>query len=89
MHDVIFSKAIMFVILEVNYVAPSVDEATIVDHTSIYVMQNWKCVPILLMLERVKVGANSNNINDVIVDAMGICGGLTNFDMASKDLPWM
>jgi hypothetical protein len=41
------------------------------------------------MLERVKVGANSNNINDVIVDAMGICGGLTNFDMASKDLPWM
>jgi hypothetical protein len=23
------------------------------------------------------------------LDAMGICGRLTNFDMASKDLPWM
>jgi hypothetical protein len=41
------------------------------------------------MLERVKVGANSNNIKDVILDAMGICGGFTNFEMASKDLPWM
>jgi hypothetical protein len=36
------------------------------------------------MLERVEVGANSNIIKGVILDVMGICGGLTNFDMASK-----
>jgi hypothetical protein len=41
------------------------------------------------MLEKVEVGANSNNIKDAILDVMGICGGLTNFDMVSKDLPWI
>jgi hypothetical protein len=36
------------------------------------------------MLERVELCANSNIIKDVILDAMGISGGHTNFDMASK-----
>jgi hypothetical protein len=47
-------------------------------------MQNWKCVFVLLTFEMVEVGATSNNIKGVILDAMGRYKGLTNYDMASK-----
>jgi hypothetical protein len=45
-------------------------------------MQNWKCVFILLTLEKVEEGATLDNIKGVILDAMGKYGGFTNFDMA-------
>jgi len=35
-------------------------------------------------LEKIEVGATSNNIKGAILDAMSRYGGLTNFDMASK-----
>jgi hypothetical protein len=88
MHDVALSKTLSM-ILKVNFVVVSVNEVTIVDAQqwiSIhgYVMQNWKCVLVLLTLEKVEAGATSNNIKGVILDVMGKYGGLTNFDMASK-----
>jgi hypothetical protein len=43
-----------------------------------YVMQNWKHAPVLLTLEKVEVGATSNNIKGVIFDVMGRYGDLTN-----------
>jgi hypothetical protein len=33
-------------------------------------MQNWKCVPILLTLEKVEVVATLDNIKDVILSVM-------------------
>jgi hypothetical protein len=47
-------------------------------------MQNWKCVLVLLTLEKVEVGATSNNIKGVILDGMGRYEGLTNSNMATK-----
>ncbi len=74
-------------ISKVNFLAISVDEVTIVDAWQWikihgYVMQNWKCVLILLTFEKVEVGATLDNIKGVILDEMGKYGGLTNFDMA-------
>ncbi len=51
----------MFIILEVNYVVGNANDVTTIDalhwmNIHIYVMQNWKHVPILLMVERVEVG---------------------------------
>jgi hypothetical protein len=40
--------------------------------------------PYFIDLEKVKLGATSNNIKGVILDVMGKYGGFTNFDMASK-----
>jgi hypothetical protein len=88
---VILSKAIMFIILEASYVvrwgdnywSTEVDEYPHIRDVKLETCSNF------VDAWRVEVGANSNNIKDVILDAMGICGSLTNFDMASKDLPWM
>jgi hypothetical protein len=37
-----------------------------------------------LSVEKIEVGATSNNIKSVILDVMSRYGGLTNLDMASK-----
>jgi hypothetical protein len=71
------------VILEANYVTICVDEVMFANvqqwiNSHIYVMKNWKHIPILLTHEKVKVGATSDNIIDVILDATGKYGWLTN-----------
>lgn len=53
-------------------------------HVHIYVMKNWKHIPIVLILEKVEVGAISNNITIVILETMANYRGLTNDGMASK-----
>jgi hypothetical protein len=88
MHDVALSK-MLSMILEANFVVVNVNEVTIVDvqqwiNIHGYVVQNWKRVPVLLTLEKVEVGATSNNIKGVILDVMGRYGGLKFFDMVSK-----
>ncbi len=50
----------------------------------IYMMKNWQCVLILLKLKRLEVGATSNNIKTMIVDAMAAYKGLSNNNMAFK-----
>jgi hypothetical protein len=47
-------------------------------------MHNWKQVHVLLTLEKVEVGATSDNIMGVILDVMGKYEGLTNSNMATK-----
>ncbi len=81
--------ASMFVISSVNYVAISANEMTIVDdqqwiNIHVYMMKNWKRVPILLTFEKVEMGVTLNNIEAIILNAMGRYGGLTNEAMASK-----
>ncbi len=88
MHDVVLSK-MLFMILEGNFVTVNVDEVTVVDaeqwiNIHGYVMHNQKHVPILLTVEKVEMGATSNNIKGVILNAMSIYGGLRNSNMASK-----
>jgi len=88
MHDVVLFKT-SSMILKANFVVVSADEMTAIDaqqwiNIHGYVMQNWKCVFVLLTFEKVEVGATSNNIKGVILDAMGRYKGLTNSDMASK-----
>jgi hypothetical protein len=88
MHDVVLFKT-SSMILKANFVVVSADEMTAIDaqqwiNIHGYVMQNWKCVFVLLTFEMVEVGATSNNIKGVILDAMGRYKGLTNYDMASK-----
>jgi hypothetical protein len=86
MHDVVLFKT-SSMILKANFVVVSADEMTAIDaqqwiNIHGYVMQNWKCVLILLTFEKVEVGATLDNIKGVILDEMGKYGGLTNFDMA-------
>jgi hypothetical protein len=88
MHDVVLFKT-SSMILKANFVVVSADEMTAIDaqqwiNIHGYVMQNWKCVFVLLTFEKVEVGATSNNIKGVILDAMGRYKGITNSDMASK-----
>jgi hypothetical protein len=47
-------------------------------------MKNWKRVPILLTFEKVEMGTTLDNIEAIILNAMGGYGGLTNEAMASK-----
>jgi hypothetical protein len=47
-------------------------------------MKNWKRIPILLTFEKVEMGATSNNIKAIILNAMGGYGGFTNEAMTSK-----
>jgi hypothetical protein len=94
MHDVVLSK-VMYVISNVNYVAINADEVTTIDvqqwiNIHAYMMKNWKRVPILLTFEKLEMGATSNNIKGVILNAMGEYGGLTNEAMDLQvGLPWM
>jgi hypothetical protein len=50
----------------------------------IYMTNNWQCIPTLLKLKRLEVGATSNNIKTMILDAMATYKGLSNNNMASK-----
>jgi hypothetical protein len=80
MHDVVLLKAI-FIISNINYVVVSANEVTIVDvqqwiNIHVYMMKNWKQIPILLTLEKVEMGTTSNNINVFILNAMGRYGVL-------------
>jgi hypothetical protein len=94
MHDVVLSK-VMYVISNANYVVVNAYEVTNVDaqqwiNIHAYMMKNWKRVPILLTLEKLEMGATSNNIKAVILNAMGEYGGLTNEAMGLQvGLPWM
>jgi hypothetical protein len=67
MHDVVLPKT-MSIIFKVNFVVVNVDEITIIVvywwiNIHIYVMHNWKHVPILLMFDKVEVATNFNTLN--------------------------
>ncbi len=47
-------------------------------------MKNWKQIPILLTFKKVEMGATSNNIKAIILNAMGGYGDFTNEAMTSK-----
>jgi hypothetical protein len=47
-------------------------------------MKNWKRIPILLTLEKVEMGATLDNIEAIILNAMGEYRGHANEAMASK-----
>ncbi len=88
MHDVVLSKT-LFMISEVNFIVVNANEMNTFDvqqWISIHgcVMQKWKHVFILLTIEKVEVGATSDNIKGVILDMIGRYKGLTNFNMATK-----
>lgn len=88
MHNVVLFKT-KSIIAKVNFFVKNANKVTIIDNQQcinvhIYVMKNWKHIPILLVLEKVEVGAILNNITIVISKAMANYKGLTNDDMASK-----
>jgi hypothetical protein len=88
MHHMVLYKT-KFIITEVNFFVKNANKVTIIDNQQcinvhIYVMKNWKHIPILFILEKVKVGAISNNITIVTLKAMANYRNLTNDDMASK-----
>ena len=58
-----------------NYVALTCDEVSTIDNGSwisihAYVVQNWSRVPFLISLEKVVEGGGSNNLTQVIIDAL-------------------
>ena len=67
--------AISRVLVGANYVVLTCDEVSTIDNGSwisihAYVVQNWSCVPFLISLERVVEGGGSNNLTQVIIDAL-------------------
>jgi hypothetical protein len=77
---VVLSKALS-IVSKVNYVVIRVHEVTTIKiqqwiNILLYMIKNWKHIPILQALEKVEVGAY--NIKCVILDAMGRYGGFTN-----------
>lgn len=85
---VVLSKALS-IVSKVNYVVISVGEVTTIKvqqwiNILLYMIKNWKHIPILQALEKVEAGANVDNIKGVILDAIGKYGGFTNLTMASK-----
>ncbi len=88
MHHVVVFKT-KSIIAKVYFFVQNENKVTIIDNQQcinvhIYVMRNWEHIPILPILEKVEVGAISNNITIVILEAIAKCRGLTNDDMASK-----
>ncbi len=84
---VVLSNALS-IVSKVNYVI-NVNEVTIIKvqqwiNILLYMIKNWKHIPILQTLENVEVGANAYNIKAVILDDMGRYGDFTNQTMASK-----
>jgi hypothetical protein len=80
MHHVVPFK-IKSIIAKVNFFVKNANKVTIIDNQQcinvhIYVMKIWKHIPILLILEKVEVGAISNNIIIVILEAMANYRGL-------------
>jgi hypothetical protein len=67
--------AISRVLVGANYVALTCDEVTTIDNGSwisihAYVVQNWSRVPYLISLEKVVEGSGSDNLTQVIIDAL-------------------
>jgi hypothetical protein len=63
------------VFVGVNYVALTCDEVSTIDNGSwisihAYVVQNWNRIPFLISLERVVEGGGSDNLTQVIIDAL-------------------
>jgi hypothetical protein len=77
---IIVSHSIKVVMQGVNVFSMNVDEVTIMEHQEwiivhVYVMKHWHCIPILLTLEHVEVGATINHITTIILKCMVKCGG--------------
>ena len=67
--------AISRVLVGANYVALTCDEVNTIDNGSwisihAYVVQNWSRVPYLISLEKVVEGSSSDNLTQVIIDAL-------------------
>ena len=67
--------AISRVLVGANYVALTCDEVSTIDNGSwisihAYVVQNWSRIPYLISLERVVEGGGSDNLTQVIIDAL-------------------
>jgi hypothetical protein len=67
--------AISRVLVGANYVALTCDEVSTIDNGSwisihAYVVQNWSRIPFLISLERVVEGGGSDNLTQVIIDAL-------------------
>ncbi len=88
MHHVVLLKP-KSITAKVDFFVQNANKVTIIDNQQcinvhIYVMINWKHISIFLIFEKVEVGAISNNITIVILEAIANYKVLTNDDMASK-----
>jgi hypothetical protein len=50
----------------------------------VYVVEGWKCIPILLTLEQVLLNVIANNLIKVIMRSLLWYGSLFDIDLASK-----
>jgi hypothetical protein len=80
MHQVVMS-ATRTTIQATHYVVLSYDEVSTVDNQSwlsihCYVAWNWVKIPILISLDRVVASSRSDNLIEVIMEALMISGGL-------------
>jgi hypothetical protein len=67
----------------------SIDEITIMHYQRwiiihVYVVEGWKCIPILLTLKQVLLNAIANNLIKVIMKSLLQYGSLSDIDLASK-----
>lgn len=72
-----------------HFISMMSDEVTTVDNQSwlcshVYVIQNWKRVPILLGLVWVVDGCGADNLTTVILEALTLKGGLSEEALGKK-----
>jgi hypothetical protein len=74
-----------------SYISASADEVTAIDgyawfFVHVYLYQNFMRIPILLSLQHVTVGANANNLTDMIMTTLRYHGGLEGDDVIAEKL---
>jgi len=80
MHGVLL-EAIKITFVVASFIAINADEVTTINNTQwlsihLYVVQNWKRIPILLCVEIVSTYVTSNNIYALMLKCLGDFGGL-------------
>ena len=88
MHEIVLQST-RDAITDCNFISCSADEVTTINNQQwismhIYVMQQWQRMPILLILERIEVGATSTNIIQIILQSLLTLGGLTEEGIGRK-----
>ena len=77
--------------LATRYIALSCDEVSFIDNLNwisvhAYVMQNWSCIPVLILLEYVSDGGKAKNLMKMMTSAVGSAGRFNQEDIGNKFL---
>jgi hypothetical protein len=79
----------MLLVQQARFISISYDKVTILENQSwisihVYIVKNWRRVPILLNLEIFVNGGTSNNLTFIIIRSLIIFGGMSKTNITNK-----